>query len=256
MGNDKIAVSAVSYLNTKPFLYGLFKSPVADLIDLQLDMPSVCAEKLTRGEARLGLVPVAVIPHLEKAQLVSNYCIGCEGAVRTVCVYADQPLESLETLYLDYQSRTSVRLLQILLDDHWQRKITLLPAKPGFEARIGGKTGALVIGDRCIELEKRHEYRYDLGEAWYEHTGLPFVFAAWVATRPLHPDFEKAFNEALKKGIEDIPQLVYILPQPAAHFDLKEYLTRNIQYHLDEPKREALGKFLRALAPEKEIIQI
>jgi len=256
MRKEKITVTAVSYLNTKPFLYGLLQSPVADRIDLQLDMPSVCAEKLSRGDAQLGLVPVAVIPQLERPKLVSRFCIGCDGPVRTVCVYSEQPLSELETLYLDYQSRTSVRLLQILLKDHWDLSPTLLPAQPGFEARIGGKTGALVIGDRCIDLEKRHTYRYDLGQAWKEHTGLPFVFAAWVTTAPMDPEFEREFNAALEKGINDIPNLVYILPQPAGHFDLKEYLTENIQYQLDTAKRSALNRFLQALAPEKGILQL
>ncbi len=254
MQNGKIKVTAVSYLNTKPFLYGLFKSPIADQIQLQLDIPSVCADKLLQGEAHLGLVPVAVLPKLKQYQLVSDYCIGCHGPVQTVCVYADKSIQELDSIYLDYQSRTSVQLLKLLLREHWGLNPALIDAKSGFESRIGGNTGALVIGDRCIDLENRHTFQYDLGEHWHRHTGLPFVFAAWVATKTLDPAFEAAFNAALRNGIEDIPQLVYILPQPTNHFDLKKYLTHYIQYQLDSSKRLALKRFLETLAPTQSQI--
>ena len=79
-----LKISAVSYLNTKPFLYGLFQSGMEDSIDLSLDIPSECARKLVAGEVDLGLIPVAVIPQLKTPHIISDYCIGTEGAVKTV----------------------------------------------------------------------------------------------------------------------------------------------------------------------------
>ena len=242
-----LKISAVSYLNTKPFLYGIFKSGLEQEVDLQLDIPSECAGKLTAGEVDMALLPVAAIPDLGEAHVVSDYCIGATGAVKTVCIFADKPLEELTHIYLDYHSRTSVELVRILLSDHWKMNPLLLPAMPGFEAEIKESTGALVIGDRAIELHNKHPYAYDLGQAWVEFTGKPFVFAAWVSRRPLDPDFEKRFNMALQTGIKQIPQLVYILPTPQPDFDLQRYFTENISYPLDGAKKEGLKVFLSYL---------
>lgn len=250
MAKEKFKVTAVSYLNTKPLLYGLFKSRVSDKIDLKLDIPSVCAQKLESGEADLGLVPVAIIPELSSPRLVSDYCIGTVGPVKTVCIYAEQPLEQLEAIFLDYHSRTSVELVKILLEKYWKLRPKLIPASPGFEQQIGGTTGALVIGDRTIGLDLQYPYVYDLGAAWMALTGLPFVFAAWVSNQPLPDDFIAEFNEALQLGIAAIPELIYLIPRPHPQFDLQEYYTQNISYQLDDDKRKALQLFLSLISPD------
>ena len=246
---DKIRITAVSYLNTKPLLYGLFKSDLSDRIDLQLNIPSVCAQKLQSGEADLALIPVAVLPELEQPRIVSNFCIGSEGAVRTVGLFAEKPLEELTEIFLDFHSRTSVELTRLLLEQYWKQSPTLIPASEGYERRIAGATGGLVIGDRVIGLENRFPYFYDLGEAWTAMTGLPFVFAAWVSNRALDPEFLEDFNAALALGLDHLPQLVYLLPSPAPGFDLQEYFTKNISYQLDSSKRKALRLFLSYLSP-------
>lgn len=249
---NKYKLTAVSYLNTKPLLYGIFKSPIADQVDLQLDMPSVCAEKLRDGRADIGLVPVAIIPELETPHIISDYCIGTVGAVKTVCLYGETPIEEWDTLYLDYQSRTSVALTKLLLRDYWHLSPQLIPAKPGYESEMHGHTGGLVIGDRTIGLDRRYPYVYDLGEIWMQHTGLPFVFAAWVSNRPLDEQFVSQFNLALQRGVEEIPQLIYLMPTPSADFDLQTYFTKYISYRLDDEKRRALSLFLSAISNKKQ----
>jgi chorismate dehydratase len=246
----KIRLTAVSYLNTKPFIYGLFRSHLADQIDLSLDIPSVCAQKLRDGEADLALAPVAIIPELTQAYLVSDFCIGSVGAVKTVCIFSERPLQEIRSLYLDFHSRTSVALVKILCRDYWHIQPEFLPATEGFEQHIGGDTAALIIGDRTIGLEQRYTYIYDLGEAWAAWTGLPFVFAAWISTRPLSDEFTIAFNEALGAGIDHIPELTKILPT-MSNFDVEAYFSQNISYHLDEAKWKALNRFLTAVAGEK-----
>jgi len=247
----KIKVTAVSYLNTKPLLYGLLHHPVFEKIELQTDIPSVCADRLINDEVDLALIPVAAIPMLKHPQIISDYCIGTQGEVKTVCIYAEQPLETLTTLYLDHHSRTSVQLTRLLLEQYWQIQPQLLPAAEGYIDRIQGATGGLVIGDRTIGLEKRFAYTYDLGEAWAKHTGgLPFVFAAWVSNKALPTTFIREFNEALKYGLYHIPKLMYLLPVPGQDFSLEEYFTRYIQYELDQPKRLALRRFLHYLQAE------
>jgi chorismate dehydratase len=244
----KIKVCAVSYLNTKPFLYGIFQSAIQHQIELSLDIPSVCAAKLQSGEADLGLVPVAVIPQLDTPHIISDYCIGAVGAVKTVCIYSNVPLEDVKALYLDYHSRTSVALTQLLLEKYWHLNPILLNSTDGYIDNIGGTTAGLVIGDKTIGLDKRFKYVYDLGEIWAKYTeGSPFVFAAWVSNRKLPADFIKKFNEALHRGLEHIPELIYILPTQEAGFDLKEYFTHHISYDLDAAKKAALQRFLKEI---------
>ncbi len=247
------SVTAVSYLNTKPLLYGLLKGGVEKEIDLQLDIPSECARKLVKGEVDLGLVPVAVIPEIENPHIISDYCIGSVGAVRTVCVFSQCPIGEMTHLFLDYHSRTSVELVKVLLREHWHLAPECLEAKKGFEEKISGTTGGLVIGDRAIGLEKNYKYVYDLGQAWQMFSGLPFVFAAWVANKPLDERFIEKFNSALKLGVEDIPNLMYILPSPVEGFDLQSYFTENISYELDAQKKKGLDLFLKMMKEGKSL---
>lgn len=242
---QKIRLSAVSYLNTKPFLYGIFKHKISLDLDIQLDIPSVCANKLEAGEADIALVPVAIIPKLSNPKIVTDYCIATPGKVRTVCLFGETPIEEWDNLYLDFHSRSSVQLSQILLKEYWQLSPSLLQAKEGFIDEIKGNTGGLVIGDRTFPLYERFPYIYDLGEVWLKHTGLPFVFAAWVTNQDLSADFLKNFNEALAMGLDSIPQLVALMPDEYSSFDLTNYFTENIDYQWDENKRKALNLFLK-----------
>lgn len=251
--SKKIRVTAVSYLNTKPLLYGLVHHPIADQIALSLNIPSVCAQKLRDNEVDLALMPVAGIPEVPNAKIVSDYCIGTIGAVKTVCVYSDLPIEKVSTIYLDYHSRTSVALTQLLAKEYWQIEPEFIHAEPGYIEQIGGSTAGLVIGDRTIGLEKRFEYVYDLGEIWMRHTGLPFVFAAWVSNKELPADFIQSFNDALALGLEHIPQLMFLLPTPEEKgFDLETYFTKHISYYLDAGKKKALKRFLNTIDNQKK----
>ncbi len=244
---QKIRLSAVSYLNTKPFIYGIFRSPLAEMVDLSLDIPSVCAQKLLSGEADLVLTPVAIIPELQEAYLVSDYCIGSTGTVRTVSIFSEQPLTEIKKLYLDFHSRTSVALVQLLCREFWHVQPEFIAATEGFEQKIAGDTAGLIIGDRAIGREKQFPYVYDLGEAWTAWTGLPFVFAAWVSARPMESFFMAQFNQALRSGIEHVPELTKILPTLPG-FSLEEYYRHNISYELNEAKWTGLNRFLSELA--------
>ncbi|MCP4440861.1 MAG: menaquinone biosynthesis protein [Aureispira sp.] len=250
--DSKINISAVSYLNTKPFLYGLFQAGIDKEVNLSLDMPSICAQKLETGEADLGLIPVAAIPNLPEAHIISDFCIGTLGVVKTVCIYAQCPIEDLTHLYLDYQSRTSVALAQYLVKSYWKLDIEFIHAKVGFEQQIQGTTAALIIGDRTIGLENKYPYIYDLGATWQQFTNLPFVFAAWVSNKPLDKNFEARFNKALALGLAHRSQVAQLFQSCYTNFSVEEYYYKYIDYHLDIDKRQALSKFLSILAPQKQ----
>lgn len=251
-----VKISAVSYLNTKPFLYGLERSSVAQQIDLNLDIPATCAQKLIDGEVDLGLIPVAVIPKVPNAQIITDYCIGTEGEVKTVCLYAQVPIHKIKRLYLDYQSRTSVALTKYLIKKYWKISPKLIAAKAGYENKINGTTAALIIGDRTIGLEDQYPFIYDLGTAWKAMTGLPFVFAAWVSNRKLSEGFIQNFNQALQLGIANRDKVAAVYQTVVeGDFSIYDYYHKYINYELDAPKKKALQLFLNHIAP-KQVVNV
>lgn len=241
----KIKVGIVNYLNTAPLVYGLENSAVSKDIELIADYPSNLAKSLKERKIDLGLVPVAVMPELDEGIIVGDYCIGCDGAVASVCLFSEVPLENVDTLILDYQSRTSIELAAILLREYWHVNPVLVQGEEDFRHDIHGNTAGLVIGDRALEQRRISKYRYDLGEAWKTFTGLPFVFAAWVGNRRFDPEFTAAFNEANAYGIDHLEDV--ISEHPYEPFDLRSYFRDYVSYRLDAPKRQGLALFLEYL---------
>lgn len=241
---EKISVGIINYLNVKPFLYGIERSPVMQQIELVETYPSKLAEMLLNDEVDVGIVPVAIIPELKESHIVSDYCIGCDGPVASVCLFSEVPVEQIEKVWLDYQSRTSVVLAQILLKRYWGIEPVFVDAKgEEFRHLIEGTTAGVVIGDRAFEQRKQSTYIYDLGEAWKAYTGLNFVFAAWVANKQLPKDFLHAFNQANAWGVQHINEVVKETT-PYSLFDLNAYYRYNINYVLDERKKAGLEEFL------------
>ncbi|MFN8261740.1 MAG: menaquinone biosynthesis protein [Chitinophagales bacterium] len=253
--NQTYKISAVSYLNTKPFLYGLEHTAIRDEIMITQDSPALCAEKLMSNEVDIGLVPVAVIPKLLNPQIVAPFCIGADGNVATVCLFSAVPMEAIETVYLDYQSRTSVELVKILFNEYWNRDVTFVKAFPGYESEIKGTCAGVIIGDRAIHFADKFKYVYDLSKGWKELTGLPFVFAAWVSCRELDAAFLLRFREALQFGLDHRTRLLEEYAHlNTAHFTVENYLFQNLQYELDAPKQQALELFINKLQPEKSVV--
>ncbi len=251
-----IKISAVSYLNTKPFIFGLEPLVKAKQVEVSLDFPSACAKKLIAGEVDLGLVPVAAIPFIPNAQLISEYCIGSDGPVNTVMLYSDVPLKSIKSIYLDYQSRTSVNLIRILADHYWHIKPQWKKSSEGYEDLIKGDVAGVVIGDRAFAMNERYEYVYDLSQAWKSFTGLPFVFACWVSNKVLDSGFVADFNKALGKGIEGIDLFVSSLPDNGLERHvLENYFKKNISYNFCDKKRQALHLFLNYLKVYSDLEQ-
>ncbi len=241
-------ISIVNYYNTTPFIYGLNHHPLKTLIQLELDIPSTCAQKLKHKKVDIGLVPVAILPELETYHIITDYCIGAVGKVDSVKLFSHKPLEELTHVMLDYQSKTSVTLVQVLNRHFWKKNIQFIAAEEGFEKNIQGTTGAVIIGDRTFGLTtKDHPYQYDLAEEWKKHTGLPFVFACWVSTDKPDDFFMNEFNDTLKYGVDHIKEAVEEKPNPTKGFDSYDYLKNKISYNLDTEKRKALSLFLELM---------
>ena len=238
---DKTWVGAVSYLNTKPLIYGFEHGQMKDDLHLVLDYPANLAARIKKGELDVALLPIAAMLELDRSFIFSDYCIGADGAVASVCLFSEVPLEKIESIYLDYQSRTSVALLKVLLKNHWSKKVKFIEADENYISRIKGTAAGLVIGDRAFEQLKNFQHIYDLSEEWKTFTGLPFVFAAWVTNKNLSQQFVNAFNQANAIGFKHLDEIID--NENYAHFNLESYYTQNISYRLNDQKHKAIELF-------------
>jgi len=194
---DKIKVGIVSYLNTRPLIYGLQLPPISEEIELIEAYPSRLADMLINNEIDLGLIPVAAIPSLREYHIIGDYCIGTEGEVASVCLFSEVPIDKITRVYLDYQSRSSIALLKWLIREYWGIHPELVETQDeNYRNEIKGTSAGLVIGDRALQQRKSSTFIYDLGAEWRFVTGLPFVFAAWVSNKELDEKFVQKFNAA------------------------------------------------------------
>jgi chorismate dehydratase len=252
----KTRVSIVSYLNSKPFLYGLQNSALVKEIDLSLDIPSKVAAKLAYNLADIGLIPVAGLEDLDEYNIIGDYCIGSIGKVKTVVLVSDVPLHEIETVLMDYQSRSSVLLAKVLAKFYWKKSFIWENTCNDFQnVSIKGKTAGVVIGDRVFDVENKFRYIYDLSEEWYNFTQLPFVFAVWAANKKVSETFEKAFNNALAYGMENMEEIVRLEQLNYPNVDIAGYFTENISFELDNEKRAGMKKFLE-LAQKLELVEL
>jgi len=238
-----LKVCSISYLNSIPFVYGLENSDIG--VDLSLEIPSVCGQKLIKNEVDLALLPVAVIPSLDFADVVSPYCISSDGAVQTVCLFSQVPLEQIKTILLDYHSITSNALVKLLSKYFWKIQPDFKKSEINFESKISGNTAGVIIGDRAYKYRDDFPFIYDLSYEWKKFCGLPFVFACWVSNKPLDSSFKKAFSSALKYGISNLDLALSEKSDTfCTQIDKIKYLKEVINYDLTDEKRKSMQMFL------------
>lgn len=204
-------------------------------IDLQVDYPAECARKVIKNEVDLGIIPIAALLDIPNAQIISNYCIGTEGKVDSVFIFSDKPIEHVNTIRLDKQSRTSNGLARILLRYYWKHEVQFV--------EDGESDAYVLIGDRTFGKKDTVPYAYDLGYYWKQFTGLPFAFAVWVANKELPQDFVEEFDRALAHGVAHATDVIEGLPL-YENFDYLTYLTESLDFHLTDKKREAIARYL------------
>ncbi|MCJ0743363.1 menaquinone biosynthetic enzyme MqnA/MqnD family protein [Pedobacter montanisoli] len=237
---NKIKISSVSYTNSKPFVYGLQHSELINEIDLSLDIPSDCAAKLIDNKVDIGLIPVAAIPFVPNANIIGSYCIGSVGAVDSVFIFSNLPIEEVRTVKLDPQSRTSNNLAKVLLKFHFKKEVE-------FTTDANADTDALVlIGDRTFGKKTTYPFAYDMGKEWMNFTGLPFMYAAWVANKQIPESFVKEFDKALLMGLNHREKLISELPIEKG-IDLHDYLMHKLDFTLSEEKLKAKDLFLKLI---------
>jgi chorismate dehydratase len=239
-----IKISLVSYLNSTPFRWGLEHAQCLKNFNLSVDYPSVCAEKLIKNEVDIGLVPIAVLPEIENVRIISPYGIGAFGKVDSVLMVSNQPINEIDIVKLDYQSRTSITLTRILFKEFFKRPVIFEPAEPNYLSRIEENEAQVVIGDRALEIAKNYPYVWDLPEQWYKLTELPFVFAAWVANKDIDDHWINDLNASLKLGIENRELIIPVLEKRYPHLNIRDYLLNKIKYDISSPPyQNAIKKF-------------
>jgi chorismate dehydratase len=247
---EKIRISAVRYANTYPFLYGLTESGFDKRAVIETDHPSDCAAKLIEGRCDLGLIPIASIPLMKESHIISDYCIGANGRVRTIQMMSNYEFKYVSNVYLDYRSRTSVNLIKVLARHYWKKDFIWIDTSEGFDfGSVRNNEAVVLIGDQCFEFESHYRYRCDLAEEWKKYSGLPFVFACWASNKLLPADFIEDFNNALSFGVRNIDLVTerYGKRGSITGIELRKYLTENIDFHFDNEKRKAMGLFLDLL---------
>lgn len=235
-------IVAVSYLNTVPFIYGI-EHAVNLRADLLLSPPSGCAAAFNSGKADIALLPVAAIPQIKDAHIVTPYCLGTNGVVRTVVLMSNSPIDSVTDIYLDAHSLTSVQLTRVLCDEYWNIAPVWHDMVSYDVIEHSKPTDAfLLIGDKVFDYERRFEYTYDLATCWHKMTELPFVFAAWVARSGVAKQQIEALSSALKYGIDHIREAIDFYGHSGKPYAY-HYLTENLNFILEDEKHKALSLF-------------
>ena len=185
-------IGCVSYLNAKPLIEGLVEEAAGPAeLQVRYDVPARLLADLEAGEVNLALCPV--IDYFRAARpltIVPAGGIGCAGPTLTVRLFSRVPIERITTIHADTDSHTSVALLRVLLaelHDHRPELIDYHAREHVAGHRLTDPPEAmLLIGDKVVTdspLAVTYPHQLDLGEAWHRLTGLPFVFAVWMAPR-------------------------------------------------------------------------
>ena len=241
MTTRKLSIAMVGYYNTIPFLRELERAPQ---YDLTLDIPARCIDYFKNNEVDVALVPVGSLVDLDKNayKIITDYCIGCKGEVRTVCLFSNNPIDDVHTIYLDNHSRTSVELVKLLVDRYWKQEVDYKSITEKGPELIPGEA-VVLIGDKVFAVENDYAFKYDLGEAWYDLYQLPFAFAVWIARPDLLSEDSASVNDTLKLAVANIEN---VKDWGVEHLevDFQEYFERYIDYTLDSGKKESIKIFL------------
>jgi chorismate dehydratase len=241
---SRIRIGAVGYLNTRPLVHGLDRRPE---LDVRFDVPSRCAALLHAHAIDLG-----VIPSIEFARgdyrIVPGISIASEGEVASVALFLRCPLERVRTVALDASSRTSAALLRVLCAERFGLSPAWEEHRPDVHAMLAAHDAALVIGDPALYFD--HEgagvSKLDLGAAWTEWTGLPFVWAFWAGyPETVSPVVVEWLTTARDQGVAAIDAIAqgYAAGDEARAAVARRYLRSNVQWDLSERHVDALRRF-------------
>ncbi len=252
-----VRVGAVSYLNSKPLVEDL--SELLPEATVSLDYPSRLADQLAAGLLDVALIPSVEYMRGANYEIISDACVATRGPVLSVKLYSRVDPGAIRTLALDEGSRTSATLARIMLLKRYGVDAARQPLPIDMSVQHTDADAVLVIGDRAMHAptEQFHTV-WDLGEEWLTWTGLPFVFAMWVARRGVASSHVEAMlRESRDRGVARIPD---IARREASKLSIpvenaERYLTDNLFFRLTSAERSGLRLFQHlavqaGLAPE------
>ena len=236
-----VRLGSVSFLNAKPLIYGIERD--ADL-SLVLDVPSRLLSGLRDGRFELALLPVIDYQRLPGLRIVPGSGIGCDGPTLTVRLFSRVPIHRITRLSCDTDSHTSVALARLILAETYR-------IRPEFVDLLAGAgpvpEAQLLIGDKVVcEEPPGFEYQLDLGAAWKELTGLPFVFAAWMARPDAQlGDLPARLEVAKRQGLKHINEIIaqHAIPRGWPPGVALQYLTCYLKYDVGPRQLEAIARF-------------
>jgi chorismate dehydratase len=237
-----IRIGCVSYLNAKPLIYGLNS---AENIRLTLDIPAKLIDGLRSSAFDVALLPIIDVQRLGNVRIITSGGIGCDGPTLTVRIFSKVPVEQIEVLACDTHSHSSVALARVLLaeaHDRWPDFVEFDHEHPS-----GKPQAILLIGDKVVcEEPVGYPYQVDLGEAWKKLTGLPFVFAAWVARGGVElGDLPSQLKLAKELGMAHLPEIVEreAIPRGWPAELAMRYMTEYLKYDIGPRQLQAIRLF-------------
>ena len=235
-------LGSVSYLNSKPLIYGLDE---ADDLSLTLDVPAKLIDGLRDESVDIALLPIIDYQRLPGLCVVPVGGIGSNGQTLTVRIFSRVPIEQIRTLACDVESHTSVALATVLLAEVYGIDVRRVPLEHDGRANLA--EARLLIGDKVVcEEPAGFPHQLDLGEAWKKHTGLPFVFAAWIARAGVDlGDLPARLESAKRDGLGHVDELVerYAVPRGWPAELARRYMTDFLKYDIGEPELTAIRLF-------------
>jgi chorismate dehydratase len=247
-GSPRVRVGAVTYLNSRPLLFGLDRGLGRHRLQLDHDVPAVLAARLAAGELDLALLPTIELARIPGLELVPGLAIATRGPARSVRLVARRPLADVASVALDPESRTSNALVQVLFARHWRGRPAFVQGPRALDEALERCDAAVRIGDKALfEPVPPGLHVHDLGQAWTEATGLPFVFAVWAA-RPRVLDDE--IRELLWRSLQDDPETIAQIAESyewegRSHPELsRAYLEDNLSFRIGPEEARAIAIFL------------
>lgn len=259
---SRIRVGAVSFLNTKPLIYPLLNGDIAsDNILLSVEVPSRIATQLSNDELDVGLIPIIEYFRANNQgadyRIITDIGIISRGSVLSIKLYSHVPIPDITSIALDTSSRSSITLLKILFAEKYNRLPTLTSCEPSIDPNKIDSDAVLLIGDAALKNLDATDYSTDLGTEWHELTGLPFVYACWVARGKVElGNVPNLLLQAREIGIKHIPEIASIesnklqLSEPLC----RKYLEQHIHYEMDESAIEGLKQF-HSLAVKHRLVK-
>jgi len=261
--SHSVRIGAVAYLNTKPLIYSLLDRLAAgeglsnDALkdtpagSLRLELPSRLATELENESLDVGLIPVVeYFQNLDRYHGVSDAAIACCGPVWSVRILFRKAPGQVRTLAVDEGSRTSIALSKVLFHSRFQFVPETTPLPMGVSPQSVDADAVLVIGDRAMKPERfRGDFGsdWDLGEEWFRDTGLPFVFARWVARSRSYatPALAAVLEQSRDAGCANIDEIVRLHAGRYGLSDIecRDYLTRFLRFRLGPDERAGLAEF-------------